>query len=148
MQYLSWLAESDAAQRELKFSEMTKGWVIGSAEYKKEVLEQQSEVLKTRSGASSGLGEAQEQLWWTYAEALLAKLGKSAAELEHDGKSAPWKVALAAVMRTRTTATNRWMSEHLHVGNLHEVSRKINLWLREPDSVLAKRMKWIPNPKA
>jgi putative transposase len=139
VQYLSWLAESDDAQRQLKFSEMTKGWVIGSAEYKKEVLDQQSEVLKNRPGASSGLGPAQEQLWWAHAEALLVKLGKSATDLERDGKSVPWKVALAAVMRTRTTATNRWMSEHLHVGKLHEVSRKLNFWLREPGSALAKR---------
>jgi putative transposase len=147
VQYLSWLAESDEAQRERKLSEMTKGWVIGSAEYKKEVLEQQSEVLKNRPGASSGLEPAQAQLWWAHAEALLAKIGKSATDLERDGKSVPWKVALAAVMRTRTTATNRWMSEHLHVGNLHDVSRKINFWLREPDSALAKKIRRPSNPK-
>jgi hypothetical protein len=105
-------------------------------------------VLKTRPGVSSELGAAQEQLWWTHAEALLAKLGKLATDLERDGESVPWKVALAAVMRTRTTATNRWMREHLHVGNLHEVSRKINLWLREPDRASTKKMRQTPNPKA
>jgi hypothetical protein len=98
-------------------------------------------ILKNRPSASSGLGTAQEQLWWTHAEALLAKLGKSATDLERDGKSVRWKVALAAVMRTRTTATNRWMNEHVHVGNLDEESRKINFWLREPDSALAKKIK-------
>ena len=148
VQYLSWLAETDEAQRELKFADMSKGWVIGSTEYKKEILAQRTELLKNRSSATSGLKSAQEDLWWTQVEELLAKLGKSAVDLERDGKSEPWKVALAAVLKSRTTVTNRWLSEHLHLGNLHEVSRKVNLWLRQPDRALSKKIKWTPNPKA
>ena len=50
-------------------------------------------------------------------------------------------------MKQQTTATNRWLSEHLHLGNLYEVSRKVNLRLREPDSSLFKKLGITPNPK-
>ena len=95
-----------------------------------------------------GLREAQEDLWWERAAKLTGQLGYGIGDLETAGKSEPWKLAIAAALRQQTTATNRWMSEKLHLGNLHEVSRKINAWIRAPDSKLAKRVGVTPNPKA
>jgi hypothetical protein len=55
---------------------------------------------------------------------------------------------VAAVLKARTTVTNRWLGRALHMGNLYEVSRKVAAWTREPDLALAKKLHWTPNPKA
>lgn len=49
-------------------------------------------------------------------------------------------------LKARITVTNRWLSLNLHMGNLHEVSRKIGAWRRRPDSVLLQPHAGIPNP--
>jgi hypothetical protein len=36
--------------------------------------------------------------------------------------------------------TNRWLATTLHMGNLHEVSRKVGVWMRQPDAALAKKL--------
>ena len=46
-------------------------------------------------------------------------------DLAKDQKSADWKVAIAAALKRRTTATNRWLGAALNMGGLHEVSRQI-----------------------
>ena len=40
-----------------------------------------------------------------------------------------WKLAVAAMLKRRTTATNRWLAESLHMGNMYEVSRKVAAWM-------------------
>jgi putative transposase len=58
----------------------------------------------------------------------LRRAGRKEQELSHAAKSAGWKVELAAAMKDRTTATNRWLREALHMGGLHAVSRLVNAW--------------------
>ncbi len=72
--------------------------------------------------------------------ALLGKLNKQRADLLREGKSVPWKLALAAALKAKTMATNRWLGEHLHMGNLHEVSRKVSAWSAAPDAGLMKKL--------
>jgi len=36
--------------------------------------------------------------------------------------------------------TNRWLATNLHMGNLHEVSRKVSAWARQPDAKLLKKL--------
>jgi len=33
-------------------------------------------------------------------------------------------------MKEQTTATNRWLTARLHLGSIHEASRKIAAWSR------------------
>jgi len=72
-------------------------------------------------------GEALEETLGdeTDLEKVLMKLGRTADELKADGKSAAWKLALAAALKARTTATNRWLVAALQLGNLQAVSRKV-----------------------
>ena len=71
---------------------------------------------------------------------LLKRVGHSTADLAITGKSVPWKLAVAAGLKARTTVTNRWLAQNLHMGNIHEVSRKIAAWTREPDPVLFRKI--------
>ncbi len=51
------------------------------------------------------------------------------------------ELALAAALKARTVATNRWLSEHLHMGKLHEVSRKVTAWIEAPDVALSRKLR-------
>ena len=62
------------------------------------------------------------------------------------GKSVDWKRALAAALNARTTATSRRLGTALRLGNLHEVSRKVAAWNRDPDPVLARKLRPTPKP--
>ena len=61
----------------------------------------------------------------------LGRIRRLPEELRTAGKSVEWKVQLAARLKAETTVTNRWLSPHLHLGALHEVSRKVRAWLRQ-----------------
>jgi hypothetical protein len=54
---------------------------------------------------------------------------------------------LATAMKTRTTATNRWLGETLNIGGLHEVSRQVSAWNRDPEAALQKKMRLTINDK-
>lgn len=77
----------------------------------------------------------------------LRKVGQTREAIASEGKSAPWKLAVAAAMKAHTTATNRWLAENLAMGNLYEVSRKVQAWSRNPDPKLARAIGLAPSPK-
>ena len=76
----------------------------------------------------------------------LHESGHTRADLATAGKSTNWKLAIGATLKAQTTATNRWLAAGLHLGNLHEVSRKLSAWRRThgtPTTHLS-----TPSPKA
>lgn len=148
LRYLGNLMADESARADLQFESMSKGWVVGSDDFKASLVEEHKELKARLASVRTGLRETQEEQWWREVEKMLTTLGYSPEDLKLAGRSADWKVALAAALKTRTTVTNRWMSEHLNLGNLHEVSRKVNAWLRQPDQRLSRKLKVTPNPKA
>jgi len=78
----------------------------------------------------------------------LRKLHRKPEEWVQAGKSADWRLAIAVALKVRTTVTNRWLATAMHLGHLHEVSRKVNAWTRPPDATLWKKLRLTPNPKA
>ena len=77
----------------------------------------------------------------------LRKVGQTREAIAAAGKSMPWKLAVAAAMKAHTTATNRWPAEKLALGNLHEVSRKVQARRRQPDPNLPRMIALSPSPK-
>ena len=148
LSYLGNLAGDETSQKDLQFESMSKGWVIGSEAFKDSLVEEHQELRERLPSLASGLRESQQEHWWSQVESMISVLGRSPGELQTAGKSEEWKLALAAALKSRTTVTNRWLSEHLHLGNLHEVSRKVNAWMRKPDRALCRKLKITPNPKA
>jgi len=73
--------------------------------------------------------------------------GNYRSDLATSGKSADWKIAIAAALEARTTVTNRWLATTLHLGNLYEVSRKVAVWMRNPEPTLAKKTPDNPKPQ-
>jgi hypothetical protein len=147
-EYLAWLAEDEPAQKEQRFADMSKGWLIGTAEFAKALVKEQQARAGEDKPLPSDLQAAQEAVWLEMLEKLLKKLKRTPADLANEGKSVAWKLAVAATLKSRTTVTNRWLGVNLNLGNLHEVSRKVAAWSREPDVALLRRLAITPNPKA
>jgi putative transposase len=140
VEYLDWLAGDEPAQKEQRFTEMSKGWVIGSPAFAKEMNQEHSEVIGQGKRLAEEMRQSQEALWQEHLDGLLRKARKTTDEAAKERKSAPWKLAVAAVMKERTTATNRWLAEALTMGNLHEVSRRVAAWQRRPDKAWLKKL--------
>ena len=87
-----------------------------------------------------GLGRLCHYIHLNPVRAKLRKLRRKPKELAQAGKSADWKLAVAAASKTRTTVTNRWPATTLHMGNLDEVSRKVSAWARPPNAALDKKL--------
>ena len=138
--YLAWLAEDEPARKEQRFAEMSKGWIIGTREFAKTLVQEQQELTGQGPRLAAELQEAREAVWQETLSVLLRKLKRRASDLAAAGKSADWKLALAASLKARTTVTNRWLATTLQMGNLHEVSRKVSAWSRRPDLALLKQL--------
>ena len=148
LDYLAWLAEDETARKEQRFAEMSKGWIIGTRVFAKELMRDQVRLTGQGRRLEQELQEAREAVWQEALATVLSKLRRSVADLSVAGKSVDWKLAAASALKARTTVTNRWLAATLHMGNLHEVSRKVSAWNRRPDPALAKKIQSTPNPKA
>jgi len=55
-------------------------------------------------------------------------LKKSPADSIREIKSADWKILIAAVLKSKTSATNVWIAEKLNMGVPHAVSRYVGIF--------------------
>jgi len=140
LKYLAWLSEDELAQKALNFASMSKGWAIGSIEFKKSLVVEHKEAAAVIKQNQSEWQELKHAMLEDVLTQLLGKLNKQRGDLRREGKSVPWKLAIAAVMKAQTVATNRWLGEHLHMGNMHEVSRKVSAWAKSPDAALSRKL--------
>lgn len=146
--YLGWLQEDAAAQKEAKFERMSKGWVIGSRQFKRDLITDHRDLVARGAGTPEALQAGREMRWEEELQRLLKQARRCSEHLVTEPKSTPWKVAVAATLKQQTTVTNRWLGERLNLGNLYEVSRKVSAWQRAPDTELAKDLGFITKPKA
>ncbi|MBI3887067.1 MAG: hypothetical protein HY302_15265 [Opitutae bacterium] len=124
--YLAALAEEQPRKRGEKFGRLSRGWMVGSAEFKQALKKDlvtrganlgQAQLLGT--GAVRELREAGwEERLSKAARALKIDLGRLPAR-----KSAPEKVALAAVLKAATAVSNGWLAERLAMGQPASVSQ-------------------------
>jgi REP element-mobilizing transposase RayT len=140
LKYLAWLAEDEPAQKAQRFAEMSRGWVVGDAGFAREIARENRRLIGHGTRLAAEMREVREALWQEDLDRLLRRLRRSRDQLATSGKSEPWKLAVAAALKARSTVTNRWLATTLHLGNLHEVSRKVSAWTRQPDPDLAARL--------
>ena len=124
LDYLGWLQEDDEGQKALRFESMSKGWAVGESDFKKE-------LVRLYEGVEAGLlqgGDRQlaEEMWEARAAICLKAVAKSEKAVAEEPKGAPWKVAVAAVMKTTTTASNPWIAKRLNMGSPFRLSRLVS----------------------
>ena len=132
LEYLGWLQEDDEGQQALRFEQMSKGWAVGEGEFKKE-------LVRINEGAQAVLLQGgdralAEELWEARTLECLKSVAKTEREVTDEPKGARWKVAVAAVLKHSTTASNPWIARRLNMGSPFRLSRLVSDCRANPKS--------------
>lgn len=126
--YLELLAEEDAKRRDERFGRLSRGWMIGSEEFRAALKKDLSVVAATHARFSLAGGdrhaqrELREHVWEEKLQAL-AKAFKVSLTALPAPYSAPAKVQLAAAMKQLTSVSNGWLATRLQMGQPASVSQ-------------------------
>jgi len=123
--YLAWLAEDKLAQKQMMFDRMTRGWAVGGERFKTDLARAHRKQLGKQGRKDASTRKARQLIWNEKLTELMGKLGKTPADVANDIKSAPWKIAVAAHLKSTTTVTNPWLAENLRMGAPEGVSRYV-----------------------
>ncbi len=116
------------------------GWVIGSKDYKKQMVAKLKEGSQIKDWGGSSMREINELEWESLLEKCLDRLSKDSDDVSGDRKSATWKIAIAAYLKNHTSVSNPWIGKNLNMGAPAAVSRYVGTYLRsngkeDPDYV-------------
>lgn len=125
-EYLGFLAEEEAKLKEEKFGRLSRGWMVGSKEFKqalrKDLAELGSDLEKNRLlGARPGPEWREEQ--WEEKLLQAARVLKIKTDRLPARKSATEKVHLAALLKATTAVSNGWLATRLDMGQPASVSQ-------------------------
>ena len=138
--YLEWLTSNTQAQNEMAFKKMCYGWALGTKDFKKALIAEAAEAEKLQNENESGadskipfydgetLREANELRWELILEKCMSALGKTNEVAQSDIKSADWKILIASVLKSKTSASNAWIAQKLNMGVPHAVSRYVGIF--------------------
>lgn len=122
-QYLAWLHEDDQAKRSAQFDRMSKGWAIGTREFKRAIVEDEKRRVACLELGARDYAEIRAERWESELQRCLDKLGKSSADARADPKSADWKVAIATRLKRKMLCKNPWIDATLRMGAGASISR-------------------------
>ena len=136
-EYLAVLAETMPGKRAERFGQMSRGWALGTKEFKRELVRELTqrgadlEQMALLGDTQDGLRLVRETCW---EERLQQVANLVAIDLTKLGprKSDPGKVQLAALMKAATPVSNGWLCERLGMGTPASVSQFVRRWQLEP----------------
>jgi len=123
LEYLSWLSEDDQQQSRHKFEQMSRGWALGTKDFKKDLLKKHTSDKPENCWKGEDINEANIIHWENILDGCLCILKKSRRDVDTDKKSAVWKTAIAYYMKRHTSANNKWLSEQLNMGVAYAISK-------------------------
>lgn len=123
--YLAWLDEDETEKKRLGFESLCRGWAKGTKDFRKEVLKELKEGAGRRVTEAEAK-ELREVRWEKVVEDLLSRLGRSERELSLSAKGAPWKVAMARMLRERYLVPHAWIAERLQMGRVSTVQSAVS----------------------
>lgn len=103
---------------------MSKGWVLGGQEFKRTLLQDHDVAQDARAWESVGARQVKEEKWRQALEKLLFAVPR---ELRADQRAgAPWKVKLAAAMKSATDASNGWLAAQLDMSSARYLAKLVS----------------------
>jgi len=102
-----------------------RGWFIGSKDEKKALEKDIRDRRPDVVWEGSELKELNEARWDGLVVKALSNAKKSEADLVAGPKGAQWKVDIAGMLRSETTAGNPWIAKRLNMGHPSRVSNLI-----------------------
>lgn len=141
--YLAWQAAEGPAGNAKAYTHLSKGWVLGSKGFKQALIADHKLLADSRAWEAQGANEIREQRWNEALDRALVSLRRTRADAQAAGKSAAWKLAIAAWLKTCTQARTKWMAHALCLGAPSALSRNLATFrrqLRAGDAVWRKLM--------
>lgn len=129
--YLVWQAEEGPVGKSKAYVNLSRGWALGTAEYKNTLRADHAMAADARAWTREGARELREGHWSRMLQHGLAAAGKTIEQSRQERKSAGWKLTVAAWMKQRTQASNGWLSERLHLGTPAAFSRNLTTFRRQ-----------------
>jgi putative transposase len=103
-------------------TELTQGWAIGSPDWRKAIAKEYAPRLGSHRLRGQEVAELKQADWSQALDGLLQRARRTRAQAAADWKGAGWKVAIAASLRSSTTATNAWIAREMHMGSPSSLS--------------------------
>lgn len=128
--YLAWQAAEGPAGRNAAYVSMSKGWALGTQDFKRALVKDHKLAAEARAWEAGGAGEIREQAWEQLWQQGLAALGRKEHELSEGTRTVTWKVALAAFLKERSQASNPWIAAKLEVKNPVYISSLVSAMRR------------------
>ncbi len=137
-EYLAIRAGEKGAAPELSRERLSRGWCIGSDEFReatKEALKNQGAALELFRFAGLEPEElaAERRAFWAERLEEFARLAKIELARLPEKKSAPEKALLATAMKMSTSASNAWIAERLRMGQSATVSQYVRRALQKKE---------------
>ena len=129
--YLDWQAETGPVGKSKAYVNLSQGWAVGTAGFKAALRADHAMTADARAWTQAGANELRHAQWVEFLQRGLATAGRTLAQAEAEPKSAGWKLAVAAWLKLRTQASNRWLSEQLHLGTPAAFSRNLTHYRRQ-----------------
>ena len=142
--YLGWHATEGPVGRNQAYVSLSKGWALGTKGFKIALIKDHALAATTRAWENSGATEMREQAWEELFQRALVVIGRKESELGTGPKSAPWKVAIATLLKERTQVSNPWLATRLKMDRPAYVSRLVSAVMKTPKlapEILALRVK-------
>ena len=140
-QYLEWQAEEGPAGKNPAYVSLTKGWMIGSAEFKRALVQDHAVAAIAQAWGAAGAREVKQAQWEVLLARVLQRVPPGA--VAATAKCAPWKVAAAAHLKATSDVSNGWLAERLHMGSAAYVSKHVGLARRQPPRATAALLKKV-----
>lgn len=128
--YLAWQAEQGPVGKSKAYVSLSKGWALGSADFKTALIKDHTIAAQARAWEDQGAREIREQAWEDLCSLALNALGRTDDELAIGPKCESWKVAIAAFLKERTQASNAWLARRLKFERPKYVSRLVTAMQR------------------
>ncbi len=128
--YLAWQAEEGPAGKNPSYVSMSRGWAIGSDDFKRSLLVDPLAMKESEAWNEHGPEEARYLRWQLALDRALTLVPFDRRQPAH--QSANWKRAIAAHLRATTDVSNGWLADRLQMGSAAYVSKHIGLTQRSP----------------
>jgi REP element-mobilizing transposase RayT len=129
---LAWQAKEGPAGKNRSYVNLSRGWALGSDEFKRGLVAEHGLVGSSRAYAGEGSHEIKLARWEERLNWAMRVIGKDDSDLDRGPKSEPWKVAVAAFLKQTTQASNPWLAQRMRMGLPAYVSRLAGAAGREP----------------
>lgn len=121
LDYLAGLAGDRKEQERQEFGSMCRGWAIGTSGWRRTLAKEHAHLALAVGIAREELQEIKITRYLNLLDRALADARKTSKDIHRSRKGAPWKIAIAAILRREAGAPYAWIASALRMGSASSV---------------------------